>query len=302
MNRRTVLEATLPGSALAAATPAAAQTVAAPQAARASRVTAKDSTSLFVQDWGSGRPVLFLAAWTFNSSIWGGPIVALNAKGYRCVAPDRRGHGRSDMPATGYDLDTLTDDVAAVIEQCDLHDVTLVGYSMGSIEAVNYLARHGSGRIARLVLVAPTTPFLVKTEDNPDAVPKDAIEAQLAEIAQDYPGWLTANEAPFFMPNTPEVTRAWIREMMLNVPLPVALGCRKTIAFADLRAAAAGIDRPTLIVQGDKDASAPLELTGAKTAKLIEGSKLNVYEGAPHALPLTHGGRLVSDLLAFMAG
>lgn len=288
MNRRTVLEAALLGTAIAAASPVDAQTSAAPPAARKSRVTAKDGTALFVQDWGSGRPVLFLAAWTFNSTVWGNHIVALNAKGYRCIAPDRRGHGRSDIPAAGYDLDTLTDDVADVIEQRDLRDVTLVAHSMGSIEAVNYLARHGSDRIARLVLVAPTTPFLVKTEDNPDAVPKAAIEA--------------ANEAPFFMPDTPEVTRAWIREMMLSVPLPVALACRKTISFADLRAAAARIDRPTLIVHGDKDASAPLALTGAKTAKLIKGSKLRIYEGAPHALTLTHSERLVSDLLSFMAG
>lgn len=294
MNRRTVLEATSPGSALAAPTPAA--------TAYPSCVTARDGTSLFVQDWGSGRPVLFLAAWTFNSSIWGHHIVALNARGYRCVAFDRRGHGRSEIQGGGYDLETLTDDVAAVIEQRDLHDVTLVAYSMGSIEAVNYLVRHGSDRIARLVLVAPTTPFLVKTEDNPDAVPRSMIDAQLAEIAQDYPGWVMANEAPFFLPDTPDITRAWIREMMLNVRLPVALGCRKTIASADLRAAAAAIDRPTLIVQGDKDASAPLELTGAKTAKLIKGSRLEVYQGAPHALPLTHSERLVSDLLAFMAG
>ncbi|KJC59323.1 arylesterase [Bradyrhizobium sp. LTSPM299] len=300
MNRRTVLEATLAGTALAAASVASAQPATAQQTGRPLYATAKDGTKLFVQDWGSGRPVLFLAAWTFNSSAWGSHIVALNAKGYRCVAPDRRGHGRSDMPATGYDLDTLTADVAAVIEQRDLRDVTLVAHSMGSIEAVNYLARHGSDRIARLVLVAPTTPFLVQTEDNPDAVPKPMIDAQNAAIAQDFPKWMAANEAPFFMPDTPDITRSWIREMMLSVPLPVALACRKTISFADLRAAAAGIDRTTLIVHGDKDASAPLPLTGAKTAKLIKGSKLNVYEGAPHALPLTHSERLVSDILAFM--
>ncbi|MBR0798296.1 alpha/beta hydrolase [Bradyrhizobium jicamae] len=297
MNRRTVLEATLLGTALAAA-PAAAQAI--QQPARSSRATAKDGTSLFVQDWGSGRPVLFLAAWTFNSSVWGSHIVALNARGYRCVAPDRRGHGRSDMPMTGYDLETLTDDVAEVIEQRDLRDVTLVAHSMGSIEAVNYLARHGSDRIARLVLVAPTTPFLLQTEDNPDAVPKPMIDAQNDAIAQDFPKWMAANEAPFFMPDTSEVTRAWIREMMLSVPLPVALACRRTISFADLRAAAARIDRPTLIVHGDRDASAPLPLTGARTAKLISGSRLNVYEGAPHALPLTHAGQLLSDMLAFM--
>ena len=265
-------------------------------------VAAKDRTKLFVQDWGSGQPLLFLAAWTFNSSVWGSYIAALNAKGFRCVAPDRRGHGRSDMPAAGYDLEALTGDVAAIIEQRDLRDVTLVAHSMGSIEAVNYLARHGSDRIARLVLVGPTTPFLVKTEDNPDGVPKPMIDAQNEAIAHDFQKWMVANETPFFMPDTSEITRAWIREMMLSVPVPVALACRKTISFADLRAAAAGIDRPTMIVQGDKDASAPLPLTGAKTAKLIKGSKLVVYEGAPHALPLTHSERLVSDLLAFVAG
>lgn len=269
-------------------------------ASRPLYATAKDGTKLFVQDWSSGRPVLLLAAWTFNSSIWGSQIVALNARGYRCVAPDRRGHGRSDMPMTGYDLDTLTDDVAAVIEQRDLRDVTIVAHSMGSIEAVNYLARHGAERIARLVLVAPTTPYLIQTEDNPDAVPRAIVEAQNTAIAQDFPKWMGENEAPFFMPDTSEATRAWIREMMLSVPLPVALACRETISSADLRTAARGIDRPTLIVHGDKDASAPMELTGAKTAKLIRGSKLAIYEGAPHALPLTHSARLMTDLLAFL--
>lgn len=280
MNRRTVLEAALPST----------------------HVTARDGTSLFVQDWGSGRPVVFLAAWTFDASIWGNYIVALNAKGYRCVAPDRRGHGRSGMPMAGYDLKTLTNDVADVIEQRDLRDVTLVAYSMGSIEAVNYLARYGSDRISKLVLVAPTTPFLVQTEDNPDAVPKGMVDAQNEAVAKDYPKWLADNAAPFFVPDTPQTVRSWIMQMMLSVPLPVALACRKTISFADLRKAAARIDLPTLIVQGDKDASAPLELTGAKTAKLIKGSELKIYEGAPHGLALTHGERLLADLLAFLEG
>lgn len=305
MNRRTVLEATFlggVGTALAAGSPAGAQAAGAGQEARATHVTAKDGTKLFVQDWGSGRPVLLLSAWTFNSSTWGSQIAALNARGFRCIAPDRRGHGRSDMPSTGYDLDTLADDVAAVIEQRDLRDVTLVGFSMGTTEALNYLARHGSARIGKLVLVSPTTPMLVKSEDNPDAIPADMIEADLANIARDFAQWIAANEAPFFLPNTPEITRSWIRQVMLSVPLPVVLACRRTIAFADLRAAAAGIDRPTLILHGDKDASAPLSLTGAKTARLIKNSKLVIYRGGPHALPLTHGERLLSDLEAFMAG
>lgn len=300
MNRRTVLEATLLGTAFAAASGGSAPVTAAQQT-QAPFVTAKDGTKLFVQDWGSGPPLLLLTAWTFNASTWGSQIAALDAKGFRCVAPDRRGHGRSEMPSSGYDLDTLTDDVAAVIEARDLRDVTLVGFSMGTVEAVNYLARHGSDRIARLVLVAPTTPYLVKTEDNPDAVPKAMIEADIAAVARDFAKWIAANEAPFFTPDTPEITRTWIREMMLSVPLPVALACRKAMAFADLRAAAAKLDRPTLILHGDKDASAPLPLTGAKTAKLIKGSKLIVYEGAPHPLPLTHGERVIADMLAFMS-
>lgn len=299
MNRRTVLETAVlggVGAALVPSQPATAQK----SLTRISHVTAKDGTKLFVQDCGSGRPVLLLSAWTFNSSVWGSQIAALNAHGFRCVAPDRRGHGRSELPSTGYDLDTLADDVAAVIEQCDLREVTLVAHSMGTIEAVHYLGRHGSQRVAKLVLVAPTTPFLIKTEDNPAGVPKAAIDAQNEAIARDFPKWIAENEAPFFTPGTPEATRAWIRQMMLSVPLPVALACRTTISSADLRAAAAAIDRPTLIVQGDKDASAPLALTGARTAALIESSKLKVYEEAPHALPLTHGDRLLSDLLAFM--
>lgn len=300
MNRRTVLEATLLGTAFAAASGGSAPVAAAQRTVRSPYVTAKDGTKLFVQDWGSGPPLLLLTAWTFNASTWGSQIAALDAKAFRCVAPDRRGHGRSEMPSSGYDLDTLTDDVAAVIEARDLRDVTLVGFSMGTVEAVNYLARYGSDRIARLVLVAPTTPYLVKTEDNPDAVPKAMIEADNAAVARDFAKWIAANEAPFFTPDTPDITRTWIREMMLSVPLPVALACRKAMAFADLRAAAAKIDRPTLILHGDKDASAPLPLTGAKTAKLIKGSKLIVYEGAPHPLPLTHSERLIADMLAFM--
>ncbi|QQN61757.1 alpha/beta hydrolase [Bradyrhizobium diazoefficiens] len=297
MKRRNVLEATSLGTALAAA---GASAPAAQPAARSLFVTARDGTKLFVQDWGSGKPVLLLMAWTFDGSTWGSQIEALTAKGFRCVAPDRRGHGRSEMPSSGYDLESLTDDVASVIEARDLRDVTLVGFSMGSVEAVNYLGRYGSDQIARLVLVAPTTPFLVKTEDNPDALQKAMIEADQAAVARDFVKWIAANEAPFFLPETPEITRTWIRQMMLSVPLPVAMACRKSMAFADLRATAAGIDRPTLIVQGDKDASAPLPLTGAKTAKLIKGSKLIVYEGAPHPLPLTHGERLLADMLAFM--
>jgi non-heme chloroperoxidase len=307
VNRRSLLEGVAiagAGITLAAASGhVAAQSKGAPptSSSRPPFVTTKDGMRLFVQDWGTGRPVILLSAWTFNSSVWGSYIAALNAAGFRCIAPDRRGHGRSDTPMSGYDLDTLTDDVAAVIEQRGLKDALLLAHSMGTIEAVNYLARYGSDRIAKLILAAPTTPYLVQTGDNPDAVPRAMIDAQTQTIAADYPKWIADNEAPFFTPDTPMETRVWIKAMMLSVALPVALACRATISSADLRTQVARIDRPTLILHGNKDASAPLALTGAKTAKLIKRSKFVVYEGAPHALTLTHRERFMGDVLSFIA-
>ena len=264
-------------------------------------VITNDGTRLFVQDWGNGRPVVFLSAWTFHSNVWGSYVATLTARGFRCIAPDRRGHGRSEAPNGGYDLDTLTDDVATVVEQLDLRDVVLVAHSMGSIEAVRYCAGRGSKRVARLVLAAPVTPFILKTTNNPEGVPSEFIEAQDEAVASDFPRWIEENEEPFFTPDTPRETRSWIKAMMLSVPLPVALACRKTISAADLREHVQRIAFPTLIVHGDKDASAPLPITGARTARMIPNCKLIVYPGAPHGIVLTHRQRFVSDLLAFLS-
>ena len=264
-------------------------------------VIMNDGTRLFVQDWGHGRPIVFLSAWTFHSNVWGSYVAALSARGFRCVAPDRRGHGRSEAPNHGYDLNTLATDVATVIEQLDLRDVVLVAHSMGSVEAVRYCAERGSKRVARLVLAAPVTPFILKTSDNPEGVPSELIEAQHEAIASDFARWIEENEEPFFTPDTPRETRAWIKAMMLSTPLPVALACNKTISAADLRKDVQRIACPTLIVHGDKDASAPLPITGARTARMIPNCKLIVYPGAPHGIVLTHQQRFVSDLLAFLS-
>lgn len=303
MNRRQILRSAALGVIAAGAQSATSQAVTGVTASARPKpfVTAGDGTRLHVQDWGTGRPVVLLAAWALDSRIWGEHIADLTMRGLRCLAPDRRGHGRSDVPSSGYDLDTLADDVAALLEQRDLHDAVIVAWSMGSVEAVRCLARHGTRRVRKLVLAAPTTPFLTRTDDNPDAVPAAAIAAQDSALAGDFAGWIAANEAPFFMPDTSAETRMWIKAMMLDVPLPVALACRRTIAAADTRADLAKLDIPALIVQGDKDASAPLPLTGVKTAKLLKGSRLAVYEGAPHGLVLTHRERLLGDLRAFIA-
>jgi len=264
-------------------------------------ITAQDGTRLFVQDWGRGRPIVFLSAWAFHSNVWGGHIAALSGKGFRCIALDRRGHGRSDAPNCGYDLDGLANDVATVIEQLDLKDIILVAHSMGSVEAVRYCSGRGSNRVARLVLAAPVTPFIMKTSDNPEGVPRHLIEAQDEAITRDFPRWIAENEEPFFTPDTPQETRTWIKNMMLSISLPVALACRKTISTSDLREDVRKIACPTLILHGDKDASAPLPLTGARTARMIANCKLIVYPGAPHGLVLTHQRRFLADMLAFVA-
>jgi non-heme chloroperoxidase len=303
MNRRQVLKATA-GSVFAASgsfTQSKAEEIAmSPRPSSKLLVHAKDGTNLYVQDWGSGRPIVFLAAWTFNSCAWGEHIVALVGMGNRCVAIDRRGHGRSDAPCAGYDLNTLADDVATAFEQLDLKDAVLVAHSMGTMEAVRYLARHGADRVKKLVLIAPTTPFLRKTDDNPDAIPIEFIEAQNKLIGKDFAKWIIDNEAPFFTHETIAETRNWIKAMMLSVPLPIALECRRTIGAEDTRKDLGQLNVPTLILHGDKDASAPLLLTGQKTQELIKGSRLVVYEGAPHALTLTHRERVLGDISSFI--
>ncbi|MGH6714642.1 MAG: alpha/beta fold hydrolase [Bradyrhizobium sp.] len=301
MDRHTVLEAAEGGGLGAASSVSADYMSRTPQSSHAERrphfVAASGGTRLFVQDWGSGRPIVLLSPWTLNSDIWGTHIAALTARGFRCVAPDRRGHGRSEISTGGYDLDTLADDVASVIEQLDLQQVILVAYSLGASEAVKYLERHGSARISRLVLYAPGTPFLLKAEDNPDGIPPAAAEAQFRAVARDFPKWIADYEAPFFTADTIPETRAWIKSMMVSVPLPVVLA---TLNAPDLRSAVAGISVPTLIIQGDKDASNPLPITGAKTARLMSDCKLVVVEGAPHALILTHRERCLDELLSFL--
>ncbi|MHB8813750.1 MAG: alpha/beta fold hydrolase [Steroidobacteraceae bacterium] len=243
------------------------------------RISGRDGTHLHVQDWGRGRPVLFVSAWALSADFWGTHMMALGRAGFRTVAFDRRGHGRSDVPSAGYDSDTLADDLAAVIEGHDLEDLVIIAHSMGAGEVVRYVSRHGAGRIGRLVLVAPTTPYLVRTADNPDAVPEEMLDGLLQQVAENFPKWVQDNEEPFFVAETDLQTRAWIKAMMLSVPLPVAIGFRRDSGRTDFRPDLRQISLPTLILHGDRDASAPLPLTGARTAEMIRGSHLQILPG-----------------------
>lgn len=260
-------------------------------------VTARDGTRLFVREWGQGAPVLFLHSWALESAMWRQQFAALGVAGVRCIAFDRRGHGRSDVPAQGYDLDTLADDVAAVIETMGLRDLTLVGHSMGGCEVIRYLGRHGSGRVRQVVLVSPTTPFLTRTPDNPYGAPAAVFAALRAQWAADFPKWVEDNKRPFFTAETSLATMDWLARMMCDANLPAISACNQAFVSTDLRPDLARIDRPTRVIHGDKDVSAPIEITGRRTAAGIKGASLTVYEGAPHGLFVTHASRLNAEIL-----
>jgi non-heme chloroperoxidase len=258
-----------------------------------------DGVELFHCDWGEGRPVLFLHSWALSSDMWAYQIAALSDQGLRCIAYDRRGHGRSGATAKNFDMDTLADDLQAVIETLDLRDAVLVGHSMGCAEILRYVSRHGTGRVAKIVMIGPATPFLLQTEDNPHGAPAAFFEQMRAAWAADFPKWVEDNKLPFFTSQTSPQMVDWLVAMLLRTPLPVAIASNRVLVQSDVRPALTKVDRPVLILQGDKDASAPLELTGRPTAAGIRGAVLKVYPGAPHGLFLTHMEQVNRDLLEF---
>lgn len=276
---------------------------AAPPATRAAEsvVAAKDGTSLFVRDWGAGKPVLFLSGWALPSDFWGYQMLALARKGYRAIAYDRRGHGRSADPGRGYDHDTLADDLAAVIDCLQLDDLTIVAHSMGGTEVARYFTRHDGRGVSRVILVGTITPFLMKAPDNPAGIDPTSLAAGAALLARDYPAWIAANTKPFFTTETSAAMIGWGENMMMTTSLLAAAQLAQANFATDFRSDVRRIRVPTLLIHGDRDASAPLAITAKATATLLPDATLSVYEGAPHGLPLTHVERLNSELLAFLA-
>lgn len=271
---------------------------------RLSMIEARDGTGIHFRDWGAGRPIVFVAPWGLCSDWWDIPVITLSERGgWRCVTFDRRGHGRSDDPSHGYNFDTLADDIAAVIDSLDLKDVVLVGHSLGGAEVVRYLTRHGSGRVTHAVLVAPTTPFRMKTDDNPDGKPREVIEKARESLKHDFPRIASGAAPDFFgLPKYSASTQTmdwWCRMFLDRCSIKVLSDLFKVMNETDFRPELRTIRTPTLILQGDNDKSAPLELTGRPTHELIAGSRLVVYENAPHGLPYTHTDRMLADILAF---
>ena len=227
----------------------------------------------------------------------------LVGQGLRCVAYDRRGHGRSTEPSRGYEFDTLADDLDTVIQQLDLRGVTLVGQSLGCGEVVRYVSRHGAGHISRIVMVAPITPLMLKTADNPDGVDGSSLEKVREALSEDRPHVIAGAASAFFgVPkNSVSVEMMnWWANMLLQCPLRVLLELHRVFTVTDVRSELRTISLRTVIIHGDNDTSTPIDLTGRKTARLIPSSQLTVYEGAAHGLPITHMDRFNRDLLAFV--
>lgn len=269
-----------------------------------------DHTRLYYRDWGIGSPVVFVSAWALSGAMWEYQMVPLSDQGLRCIAYDRRGHGRSDDPGSGYQYDTLADDLAALLAHLDLKGVTLVGNSNGCCEIVRYLSRHGTDRIARVVLTSTRTPFLTRTEDNPEGVPKSFLDQAISALMADRPQYMDSGAIKYFglgstWPGAEVLSSAmvqWAIRLILESSPKAIVECSRATNETDFRPDMRACTVPTLIIHGDKDQGAPLELCGRRTAQAIPGSQLKVYEGAAHGLFLTHRDRLTGDLLNFIRG
>ncbi|MDP9794285.1 non-heme chloroperoxidase [Catenuloplanes nepalensis] len=269
-------------------------------------VTTPDGTQIYVKDWGAGRPVVLSHGWPLNSDSWESQALHLAANGYRVIAHDRRGHGRSTQTWHGNEMNTYADDLAAVIEAYDLRDATLIGFSTGGGEVARYIGRHGTARVAQAVLVSAVPPLMLRTDDNPGGVPLEVFEGlragSLADRSQLY---RDLADGPFFGNNRPgaDVSQGmrdsfWLQGMASGHRN--AYECIAAFSATDFRPDLAAFDVPTLVVHGDDDQVVPFEVGGKASAALIRDAELIVYPGAPHGITDTHKDRLNSDLLTFL--
>lgn len=270
-------------------------------------LTTADGTRLFYNDWGAGRPVVLIHGWPLDADMWEYQSPDLVAAGYRVIAYDRRGFGRSDQPATGYDYDTLADDLKAVMEELDLNEATLVGFSMGGGEVARYLSRHGAARIASAVLISAVTPCLLHGPDNPDGVPASVFAEMTEGLRTDRPNFLAAFGKQFYGAGllnfqVSNELLAWTAGVAMLASPIATMACVKAFAETDFRGDMAAFTVPTLIIHGDADATVPIDKSAALAARMIPDALFRVYEDAPHGLFFTEKHRLNPDLLVFLEG
>jgi non-heme chloroperoxidase len=269
--------------------------------------TTKDRTEIYYKDWGTGQPVVFSHGWPLSSDAFEDQMFFLASHGYRCIAHDRRGHGRSAQPWGGNDLDTYADDLAELVGALDLKDAIHVGHSTGGGEVTRYLGKYGSSRVAKAVLISAIPPLMLKTKSNPGGLPIEVFDGLRAAILADRSQFWKDLSMSFYGYNragakVSEAVREsfWLQGMMCG--LPGAYFCVKAFSETDLTEDLKKIDVPTLIIHGDDDQIVPFADSAPLSVKLVKGAKLVVYKGAPHGLATTEKDRLNAELLAFMAG
>ena len=265
----------------------------------------RDGTQIYYKDWGSGPAVVFSHGWPLSADAWEGQMVYLAARGYRCIAHDRRGHGRSSQPWNGNAMDTYADDLAELIDTLDLHGITLVGHSTGGGEVARYTRRHGTTRVAKVVLVGSVTPLMLKTDTNAGGLPLSTFDAIRSGVAADRSQFFAELATPFYGANRPGATVSqgvrdafWLQGMQGG--LKNELDCIKAFSETDFTDDLKACDVPTLIVHGDDDQVVPIHASAYASAPLLTQATLKVYKGAPHGLTVTHKDEFNADLHAFL--
>ena len=265
----------------------------------------RDGTQIYYKDWGSGQPVVFSHGWPLDADAWESQMMFLASNGYRCIAHDRRGHGRSGQPWNGNDMDTYADDLAELFELLDLKAATLIGHSTGGGEVARYIGRHGTARVAKAVLMGSVTPLMLKTKDNPGGMPITAFDDIRKGVSADRSQFYKELATPFFGANRKgnKVTKGmreafWLQGMLGG--LKNESDCIKAFSETDFTGDLKKFDIPTLIIHGDDDQIVPIADSAMLSAKLIKNSTLKIFDGGPHGLADTHKDQLNAELLAFL--